>query len=93
MSPSVSFALCAVFFFGFCSQCDSFAKDDELALKEVSNLAGTEETDAEWDEDETGEDTGKFPEDDTDEFGTAQDDGVYHGETSKKMISASSLKK
>ncbi len=71
MSPSVSFALCAVLFFAFFS-CDSFAKEDELELKGEPNIAGIEETDADWGEDEDIEDADEFPED-TNEYETAQD--------------------
>ena len=85
MKPLSLFALCAVLFFSFCS-CDSIAPENGLELEDEAKLAGIEETDADWSEDENVEDTGELVEG-TDEYEseTAQD-GVYHDKISKKSI-------
>lgn len=82
MSRSFSFALCAVLFFAFCS-CNSFAKEGELELKGEPKIAGIEETDADWVEEENVEDTDELPEKDTNEYQTAQDGTIKLAKTSK----------
>lgn len=81
--PFALFPLCAVLFFCFCS-CDPIAAENGLELEGEAKLAGIEETDAVWSEDENVEDIGKLAED-TDEYETAQD-GECHDKTSKKSI-------
>ena len=68
LKPSVSLALCAVLVFAFCS-CDSIAKEDKLELQSESKIAGMEEKDAEFDEDENVQDTGELPNRSTNEMG------------------------
>ncbi|KAL9966867.1 hypothetical protein ACROYT_G025000 [Oculina patagonica] len=72
MSPSGSFALFAVLFFAFC-YCDSIVKEDELELNGEAKIAGVEETDADWSEEENIKDTSELPEKEKNDYETTQD--------------------
>lgn len=75
MSPSVAFFMCAALFISFCS-CESFSKRDEVELEGAPKIAGIEETDVDWNEDENVEDNSDHPDNDATEYGMEQD-GMY----------------
>ena len=75
IKPSVSLALCVVLVFTFCS-CDSFAKEDQFELQSKPKIAGIEEKDTEWAEDENVQDTGELPDRRTNEYEMGQDGTV-----------------